>query len=464
MTAPEIVYGMDGKPMVWTGSRWEPVSEARAGVVESISARSSWTAEELLAADFPEPRFAVPGIITEGLNLFVGAPKLGKSWLALNLAIAVASGGRALGIVPVDRGEVLYLALEDGPRRLKKRLEMVLGAEPAPEGLHFETEWQALADGGAKDLGTWLAMHPGTRLVVVDVIARLRSPVKNNSDRYLFDYMIGEEIKRVADHHGCAVIAVHHTRKAAADDFVDSVSGTNGLAGAADTIIVLKRSRGQADATFHVTGRDVEEQELALNFDPHIGTWALLGDAQEWRLSETRRQMIEAIREAGPSQPKAIADALDLPRDLVRQTVTRMAKDGQLVNSAGTYSLPPEPLSQVSQVSQQVIPPTGEVTGVTGVTPIPDVESERGERLSSQPLTHPSETKDLTPLTRENAPENGLSSHISESKDEGTKPPVPTAAAATFGAFALCSRCGERHCYGYVEGQPVCPKCIAGVA
>ena len=78
MTAPEIVYGMDGKPMVWTGSRWEPVSEARAGVVESISARSSWTAEELLAADFPEPRFAVPGIITEGLNLFVGAPKLGK--------------------------------------------------------------------------------------------------------------------------------------------------------------------------------------------------------------------------------------------------------------------------------------------------------------------------------------------------------------------------------------------------
>ncbi len=405
------------------------------GVVESISARSSWTAEELLATDFPEPRFAVPGVITEGLNLFVGAPKLGKSWLALNLAIAVASGGRALGVIPVDRGEVLYLALEDGPRRLKKRLEMVLGAEPAPEGLHFETEWQALADGGAKDLGTWLAMHPGTRLVVVDVIARLRSPVKNNSDRYLFDYMIGEEIKRVADHHGCAVIAVHHTRKAAADDFVDSVSGTNGLAGAADTIIVLKRSRGQADATFHVTGRDVEEQELALNFDPHIGTWALLGDAQEWRLSETRRQMIEAIREAGPSQPKAIADALDLPRDLVRQTVTRMAKDGQLVNSAGTYSLPPEPLSQVSQVSQQqVIPPTGvtggdegvtardasppgEVTPVTGVTPIPDVESERGERLSSQPLTHPSETKDVTPLSGENAPENGLSSHISESKD-----------------------------------------------
>ena len=102
--------------------------------------------------------------------------------------------------------------------------------------------------------------------------------------------------------------------------------------------------------------------------------------------------------------------------------------DGQLVNSAGTYSLPPEPLSQVSQVSQQqVIPPTGvtardasppgEVTGVTGVTPIPDVESERGERLSSQPLTHPSETKDVTPLSGENAPENGLSSHISESKD-----------------------------------------------
>jgi hypothetical protein len=337
--------------------------------------RTGYTAVELLATDFPEPRFAVPGIFAEGLNLLVGSPKLGKSWLALNVAIAVASGGRALGKVPVELGEVLYLALEDGPRRLKKRLEMVLGADPAPEGLHFETEWPPLIDGGAEDLGAWLGMHPDTRFVVVDVIARLRSPVKSNADRYLIDYMVAEEVKRVADQHSVAVVAVHHTRKAAADDFIDSVSGTNGLAGAADSIVVLKRSRGQADAVLHVVGRDVEEQELALNFDAHIGTWALLGDAEEWRMSETRRQIIEAIREAGPLQPKGIADALDLPRDLVRQTVVRMAKDDQLINTAGTYSLPPVPPSQVSQVS---LDEGDAVTGVTGVTGV-QTESEVNE-------------------------------------------------------------------------------------
>ncbi len=340
--------------------------------MNAAARKTSWTAVELLETDFPEPRFAVPGIFAEGLNLLVGAPKLGKSWLVLNVANAVATGGRALGKVAVEQGEVLYLALEDGPRRLKNRLEMVLGDEnfTAPTGLHFETEWPPLIDGGAEDLSAWLGTHPDTRLVVVDVIARLRSPVKTNADRYMVDYMVAEEVKRVADQHSVPVVAVHHTRKAAADDFIDSVSGTNGLAGAADSIIVLKRSRGQADAVLHVTGRDVEEQELALNFDAHIGTWALLGDAQEWRMSDTRRQIIEVIREAGPSQPKEIAEALDLPRDLVRQTVTRMAKDDQLVNTSGTYSLPVPP-SQVSQVSPEPDPPPpAAVTGVTGVTPL----------------------------------------------------------------------------------------------
>ena len=304
--------------------------------------RTGYTAVELLATDFPEPRFAVPGIFAEGLNLLVGAPKLGKSWLALNVAIAVASGGRALGKVPVEQGEVLYLALEDGPRRLKKRLEMVLGADPAPVGLHFETEWPPLIDGGAEDLGAWLSSHPETRLVVIDVIARLRSPVKTNADRYMVDYMVAEEVKRVADQHRVSVVAVHHTRKAAADDFIDSVSGTNGLAGAADSIVVLKRSRGQADAVLHVVGRDIEEQELALNFDAHIGTWALLGDAEEWRMSETRRQIIEAIREADQAlRPKQIADEAEADYGVVKHLVRRMVDDGQLITDGkGFYSLP----------------------------------------------------------------------------------------------------------------------------
>jgi len=308
-----------------------------------MTTKTSWTANEIMATDFPEPRFAVPGIVAEGLNLLVGAPKLGKSWLTLNLGTAVASGGRALGKIPVDGGEVLYLALEDGPRRLKSRLTMTLGNDPAPPGLHFETQWQPLADGGAEDLSTWLGTHTETRLVVLDVIARLRSPLKDRSDRYMADYMVAESIKRVADRHGVAVVAVHHTRKAVADDFLESVSGTNGLAGAADSIIVLKRSRGQADATLHVTGRDVEEQELALRWQSDIGTWSLLGDASEWRMSETRRQILEAIRHASqPLKPKQIADEADADYGVVKHLVRKMVDDNQLATDGkGSYYLEP---------------------------------------------------------------------------------------------------------------------------
>ena len=185
--------------------------------------------------------------------------------------------------------------------------------------------------------------------------------MSEKADRYLADYEAAQPLKTLADEHGLAIACLHHTRKAAADDFVETISGTHGLAAAADTIIVAKRARGQADATLQVTGRDMEEQELAMRFAPEAGTWALLGDAQEWALSETRRRILELLRGTEGMRPKEVAETLDAPRDTIRQTLTRMAKDEQLeVDSGGTYRLP---LSQVSQMQMDA------VTGVTGVTP-----------------------------------------------------------------------------------------------
>jgi RecA-family ATPase len=238
--------------------------------------RTSWTAAELMAIEFPEPRWAVPGILAEGLNLLCGPPKLGKSWFALNVAVAVSMGTKAFGRVHVDQGDVLYLALEDPGRRLQSRLRMVLGLEPAPERLTLETACPAIADGGAELIDKWLGEHPDARLVIVDVFTRIRGKVNDRSGRYEADYEAMAAIKTIADEWGIAILVVHHTRKQHAADFLDTVSGTHGLAGAADAVLVLERSRGSAEAKLQITGRDVEETEYALNFAGDVGTWQFL--------------------------------------------------------------------------------------------------------------------------------------------------------------------------------------------
>lgn len=301
------------------------------GADESMNGhREIWSARDLLSVEFPEPRWAVPGIVPEGLTLLAGPPKVGKSWGFLALGLSVASGGRAFGAVPVEEGECLYMALEDGPRRLQSRLGQLLGDEEAPEGLHLVTEWPRLDQGGDEALDDWLAGHPDCRLLLVDVFARIRPPVNEKSGGYQADYQAGVWLKGLADRHATAVTAAHHTRKAAADDFVDTVSGTNGLAAAADTICVLKRSRGSADAELLVTGRDVEEAGYALGFDLDAGGWAIQGDAALASMSETRRRILEHLESTGWNTPKQVAGALGMKDGTARQTLSRMATDGQV--------------------------------------------------------------------------------------------------------------------------------------
>jgi hypothetical protein len=300
--------------------------------------RTGWTCRELLAQPFPEPRFAVDGLLPEGLAFMAGAPKLGKSWMALGLAIAVASGGRALGSVAVKAGEVLYLALEDSPRRLQSRLRTLLAYDDAPLGLHLETAWPRLDDGGTDRLADWLDEHSDAGLVLIDVWPRIR-PRTRGTDYFAADYDAAAPLQGLATSRGVPIVSLFHTRKAEASDFVETVQGTFGTAAAADTILVVKRSRGQADATLYVTGRDVEEQELALRFAPEAGTWALLGDAAEYGLGETRRVLLEAVRTHGSLSPKQAADVTPVSYELVKKTLQRMVLDGQLKGSQGHYSL-----------------------------------------------------------------------------------------------------------------------------
>ncbi|MEK6440900.1 AAA family ATPase [Pseudonocardia sp. T1-2H] len=323
--------------------------------------RTAWEATDLMSLTFPEPRWAVPGIICEGVTLLAGPPKVGKSWMGLNLALDIAAGRPALGSIPVEAGPVLYLALEDTPRRLQSRMRTVLGGRPAPEGLTLSIACSPMPAGGDVEIDTWLTAHPGARLVVIDVFAKVRGTPPAGVAAYDADYAAMGRIKRVADRHGVAVLLVHHVRKAAAEDFLATVSGTNGLAGAADAVLVLERARAQADGVLHVTGRDVDETDYALSFDSDAGSWRVLdGRAEDYLLRDTRSLVMRYVRDFPGQRPKQIAEALQLDANTVRQTCRRMVLDGQLRATAGgqyhplsdtsdsSDITPPEPLSLLS--------------------------------------------------------------------------------------------------------------------
>ena len=247
---------------------------------------------DLLEKDFPPPAWIVENLLTTGVTVFAGAPKLGKSWMALGLGSAVGSGGAFLGRYRVERRRSLYLALEDVPRRLKGRLEKI-GASP-DSLLTIFTEWRSGGEGLA-DLDAWLYENPGTQLVLIDTLARFRGKPEQGESLYDYDYRITAAIKTLADKHDCAIALIHHVRKMASEDVMETVSGSNGLNGAADATWILTRARGEADATLFVTGRDIEEQSLALRFDPEIGTWTALGDAGEYTQSRERREVLDAV-------------------------------------------------------------------------------------------------------------------------------------------------------------------------
>jgi biotin operon repressor len=268
----------------------------------------------------------------------------------MGLAVAVASGGKALSTIDVEAGEVLYLALEDGPRRLQTRLNTIV-KKNTPPLLDFATDWPRLDAGGIEQIGEWLDAHPQARLVIIDTLKMVRPPEGRNTSVYSSDYDCIRPLVALAKERVC-VLVIHHTRKALSDDPLATVSGSFGLTGAADGILILKRDRGKAEASLHVTGRDVEEQELGMRFDPRMGMWTALGDAADLRRSKERQDIIDVLAQADePMSPKAIADELSKNQNTIRRLIMKLADEGVIQRvKPGLYSPTADPSSSVHSV------------------------------------------------------------------------------------------------------------------
>lgn len=288
------------------------------------------TAADLMEKIFPEPRWAIPGILPEGLNLLAGKPKKGKSIMALNIGLSIASGGLALGKIPVEKGAVVYLALEDTERRLQGRLKQMMAySDYAPSELHLFTKWPRMDAGGLALLESKINEIPNIRLVIIDTLQKFRKPSRGNSNLYAEDYECVTQIKDIADRLGVCILLIHHLRKSDADDIFDTLSGSLGLTGGTDGNLVMESSRG--NTTLHITGRDVEGIEMAIELDPQLLAWKLLGERSEVKTTNDQQRVYDTLKESAESlTPKELSEITGLKDFYVKKILGKFVEDGSI--------------------------------------------------------------------------------------------------------------------------------------
>lgn len=230
--------------------------------------------EDIYGMVFSPKEWIIKGILRSGLYILAGAPKVGKSFLVGQIAYHVSTG-RPLWGYPVHRSPVLYMALEDDHQRLQERMFRMFGVESTKD-LYFSIHAKNLREGLEEQIAGFVKDHPGTRLIIIDTLKKIR-PGDDDTYSYARDYADMTQLKKIADDNGICLLLVHHTRKKEDEsDAFNTVSGTNGLTGAADgSFIFAKKRRTDSDAVLQFTGRDLQDQIFYLSKNRETLTWEL---------------------------------------------------------------------------------------------------------------------------------------------------------------------------------------------
>ena len=249
---------------------------------------------ELYDTLYPPRTPVVDGFLYGGTYLFVGAPKVGKSFFMGQLAYHIAMG-IPLWDYSVRKGTVLYLALEDDYARLQRRLSQMFGIESA-DNLYFATQAKTLKEGLDGELEEFVKQHTDARLIIIDTLQKVRE-VGGETFSYSNDYEIVTKLKAFSDKYGICLLVVHHTRKMESGDSFDMISGTNGLLGAADgAFIMQKKKRTDNTAVLDIVGRDQPDQELTIEFDRERCIWKFKkAETELWK--QPPNPLLEAINE-----------------------------------------------------------------------------------------------------------------------------------------------------------------------
>ncbi len=291
----------------------------------ATATKTRFSLGELMVTDFPEPGWTVPGILPVGLGSLSGRPKQGKSIMGLQVALAKGTGGTFFGYV-LQRGPVLYIALEDSPRRLKERL-VKMGA-PLTGDLAIETTWRTLAGNnspGLRDLAAYVqADRP--QLIVIDTLTRACGGRVDWNDVGQTTAILAP-LQEMAQREQLCVLLVDHHRKqgAAGRDVIDDILGSSGKSAVLDCAWGLYRKRGERGATLAISGRDVEEQELAIELDATRLRWRLLGNARQVASDTVQAAILEAVADLGGSATiTALASYLNKDKGNVAREVMEL--------------------------------------------------------------------------------------------------------------------------------------------
>lgn len=325
-------------------------------------ALAGWTADKLACTAFEPIRWVINGLVSEGLVVLAGAPKLGKSWFALMAIFGVAHGTQFLGRFETVRAGAAYLALEDSPRRLQDRMAR-LHLKPTPD-VHLFCEWPRMPQ-GLDLLDDFLEEHPEIRLVIIDTLARLRPLITAESGggtAYDADYDLLAPLKAVADRRHAAILVVTHLRKAVHDDVFMRITGSAAISGAADAMLLLDRKRGKPEGTLTTTSRDAPEIEAALRFDIDAGGWQIVEESpEEAGQTPERKAILELLHDSpAPMRTSDIAEALGKAKATISEQLKGLFGDGiverpiyghyrisalykKVPNSPNTPNVPPSP-------------------------------------------------------------------------------------------------------------------------
>ena len=288
-------------------------------------------------ADYPEPAPLVDEILYPGLTILGGRPKVGKSWFALQLAVALITGQKLAAYLDVARPcRCLYISLEDRPRQIRSRLRRLTPPGEHLARLDFVFELEALMAGGAAQLDRCLADHPVDVVIVDSLLAAVKQAKREHVDVMQTDYNIVAILRQIAEKHALALVLIAHTRKAAGD-FLDLIQGTSGTTAASDAVWVLQRTP-EGEAVLAVTGREVTSTVFGLRRGDGDPAWIITGEGDEVTQSEARRDILLLLREEGPMKPGKIAQQLRKNISGVHRLLYGLCNAGLVVRSAyGTY-------------------------------------------------------------------------------------------------------------------------------